>query len=112
MLPGHSAPMHYTPSRLDSLTPYSSEEGQCWPATLHPGTTLHHSRIHLLPTAEMKGSVSRPLRAQALHSILVGFTYELQQRRRRVLAGHSALRHYTTYRLVLLTNYSSEGGQC
>ena len=51
MLAGHLAPRHYTPSRSDSLTFYSSEEGQCGPATKHPDNTL----------------------------ISAGFTYELQR---------------------------------
>ena len=112
VLAGHSAPRHYTPSRLDSLTFYSSEEGQCQPVTQHPGTTLHLGWIHLQTTAAKKGSVSRSLSTQALQSISVGFTYPLQQRRQAVLAGHSAPRHYTPSRLDLLTCYSSNEGQC
>ena len=166
MLASHSAPRHYTPSRLDSLTNYSREDGQRQQVTQHPGTTLHIGRIYLrttaaetgsfsrslstqalnsisvgftyilqprrravlaghsaprhytpsrldlLPTAAGKGSVSWSLNSQALQSISVGFTYSLQPRRRAVLAGHSAPRHYTPSRLDSLTNYSSEGGQC
>ena len=112
MLAGHSAPRHYTPSWSGSLTTYSSEGGQCKPATQHPGTTPHPGRIHLLATAVKEGSVSRPLSTQSLHCIPGGFTYELQQRRRALLAGHSAPRHYTPSRADSLTRYSSEGGQC
>ena len=54
------------------------------------------------------GSVIQPLST----SISVGFTYELQQRGRSVLAGHSAPRHYTPSWSDSLTSYSSEGGQC
>ena len=90
MLAGHSAPKHYTPSRSDSLTNYRSEGGQCYPATQHPGTILDLGRIHLRTTAAKKSSVSQPLITQALHSIVFGLTYLLQQRRRAVLAGLSA----------------------
>ena len=94
MLVDHSAPRHCTPPRPDSLTNYSSEEGQCQPATQYPGTTLHRGRIQLLATAAKEGSVSQPVSTRALHSSSVGFTYSLQQRRRALLAGHSAPRHY------------------
>ena len=56
---------------------------------------------------------SRPLSTQALLPIPIGFTYELQQPRRAVLAGHFAPKHYTSSRLDSLTCYSSsEGGPC
>ena len=77
MLAGHSAARHWAPSRMDSLTRYSREEGQCQPITQHLGTTLHLGWVHLRATAAKKGSVSRSLNAQALHSISVGFTYQL-----------------------------------
>ena len=79
----------------------------------HPAPSHYTSgRIHLLPTAATEGSVSRPLSTQPLHSILVGFTYLLQLRRRVVLAGHSAPRHYTLSRSDSLTRYRSKGWQC
>ena len=71
MLAGHSAPRHFTPSRSDSLTRYSSDGEQCQPTTKHPGTTLHLGRIHLLPTTAKEGSVSRLLRTQPLHMSLI-----------------------------------------
>ena len=84
MLPGYPAPRHYTPSRLDSLTSYSSEEGQCQPVTQLLGTRLHLGWIHLPTIAAKKGSVSRSLSTLVLHPISVGFTYFLQQRRSAV----------------------------
>ena len=84
MLADHSAPRQYTLSWSDSLTNCSS-----------------------------KGAVfSRPLSTQALRPLPIGFTYELRQRRRAVLAGHFAPKHYTSSWLDLLTCCSSEGGQC
>ena len=76
-----------------------------------PGTTLNPGRIHLHPTAAKEGSVSRPISAQALHSIS-GFTYILPQSRRAVLAGHSAPKNYTSSRSDSLTSYRSERRQC
>ena len=103
---------HTARTTLHSLTPYSTKGGQCKPATQHPRTTLHLGRIHLLPTAAKKDSVSQPLSTQGLRLISVGFTYFLKQRSRAVLAGHSAPRQYTPSHLGSLTAYSSEGGQC
>ena len=85
MLAGYLASRHYTPSRSDLLTICSSEGGQCQPVTQHPGITLRPS---------------------------VRFTYHLQQRRRAVLDGYSAPRHYSPFRFDSLTSYSSEEGQC
>ena len=136
VLAGHSAPRHYTPSRPASLTSYSSEGG----SVSRPLSTqaLHSISIrftYILPQRK-EGSISRPRHNTKPRS--VGFTYFLQQRRRAVLAGHPAPRHYTQSRsdpltiysrrrAVLavhsgttlnlgrsdsLTSYSSEGGQC
>ena len=102
LLVGHSSPV---PSRSDLLTSYINEGGQCRSATQHSGTELHLDRIRLLPTAAKAGSVSRPLSNQALDCILVGFTYNLQQLRRAVLAGHTARRRCTPSRPDSLTNY-------
>ena len=51
---------------------------------------------------------SRPLSTQALRPIPVGFTYELQQRRRAVLASNFVPKHYTSSRSNSLTCYSSD----
>ena len=55
---------------------------------------------------------SQPFSIQALDCISFGSTYNLQQRRRAVLAGHSALRHYTSSRSDSLTSYRSKIGNC
>ena len=73
------------------------------------GPTL---QIHVQTTAAKEGSVNRLLSTLELHSITIGFTYILQQRRRSVLAGHSAPWNDTPSRSDSLTYYSSEGGQC
>ena len=84
VLAGYSAPMHYAPARSDPFTSYSSEGRQC----------------------------SRPLSTHALRFSSVVSTYFLQQRRKAMLAGHSAPMHYAPARSDPLTSYSSEGRQC
>ena len=77
-----------------------------------PRYCTHPRQIHLRATGAEEGSISRPFSTQVLRVIPVGFTYSLQQRRRAVLAGHSAPRHCAPWRSDSLTRYNSEGGQC
>ena len=84
MLAGHSAypsPVKFT---------YSLEQ-----SVSRPLSTQALQPIPVGFTYSLEQSVSRPLSTQELHPIPVEFTYFLQQRRRAVLAGHSAPRHYT-----------------
>ena len=99
VLAGHLAPGHYTrrgrihllptepkegsfsrplrtPSRSNSLTLYSSKEGQCQPTTQRPGTTPHLDRILLLATAAKEGSVSRRLSTPSRLNSLTSYRTE------------------------------------
>ena len=111
MLADSSAHILSTPSRLDSLTSYSSDGGECSPTAQHTYCPLHLGWIHLHATAAAEGNVSRQLSPHTVHSTLVGFTYKLQQRRRVMLADSSAHILSTPLRLDSLTRYSCGRGE-
>ena len=63
---------------------------RCKPASQHTYCPLNISWIRLHTTAAAEGGVRRELRQHTVHSVSVGFTYTLQQRRRGMLVDSSA----------------------
>ena len=86
MLAGHSAPGAIPHLGRIHLRTIVAKEGSVNRLLRY----YTQSRIHLRTAAAKEGSVSLSLNTQALHSTPVGFIYFLPQRRRAVLAGHSA----------------------